>query len=152
MAVECSQDLGRMVAVMSRPPQGFGMLRDTPAQVAHDIRVALAQSPEAEVYVFDGEPILYALLCAPLPTKFVFPSFLLSKLLAHTVGIDPMMELQRILAEKPLFIVRRTNPDDADAATRNLDVYAAMNAALTADYMVWRRYDTMVVYRRRQAD
>jgi hypothetical protein len=151
MIERSSQELGRMVAVMGRPPQGFGLLRDTPAEVAHDLKAALAQAPGAGIYVFDGEPVLYALLRTPLPTRYVFPSFLLSKLLAHTVGIDPMAELNRILAEKPLFIVRRTNPDDQDAATRNLDVYAAMKAALAADYDVWRRYETMVVYRRRSS-
>lgn len=149
LAERSGQALGRMVAVMGRPAQGYGLLRDTPAEVAHDLRAAIAQSPGATVYVFDGEPILYGLLHTPLPTKYVFPSFLLSKLLAHTVGIEPMAELQRILSEKPTFIVRRTNPEDKDAATRNLDVYAAMNAALAADYEVWHRYDTMVVYRRR---
>jgi 4-amino-4-deoxy-L-arabinose transferase-like glycosyltransferase len=149
MVLRSATDMGRMVADMSLPPLGLGLLRDTPARVAVDLQAALAQSPGAEVYVFDGEPVLYALLREPLPTKFIFPSFLLSRLLAHTVGIDPLAELHRILAEKPLFIVRRTNPDDQNAATRNLDVYAAMNAVLAADYEVWKRYDTMVVYRRK---
>ncbi|MCB8875355.1 ArnT family glycosyltransferase [Acidisoma silvae] len=152
MLSRSSADMGRMVANMERPPvPGFAPLRDTPAQLAADLKPALAAVPGAEAYAFDGEPILYALLREPLPTKFVFPSFLLSKLLAHTVGIDPLAELNRILAAKPMFIIRRTNPDDKDAATRNLDVYAAMNAALAADYTVWKRYDTMVVYRRKSA-
>ena len=153
MLSRSSADMGRMVATMERPPiAGFAPLRDTPAQLAADLKPALAAVPGSEAYVFDGEPVLYALLHEPLPTKFVFPSFLLSKLLARTVGIDPMAELQRILARKPLFIIRRTNPDDQNAATRNLDVYAAMNAELAADYTVWKRYDTMVVYRRKSAD
>ncbi len=142
-------ELGRMIAVMREPPEGFGLQRGTPAEVAHDLRAALAEAPGGTVYVFDGEPVLYALLRAPLPTRYVFPSVLLSTLLSHTAGIDPMAELNRILAEKPLFIVRRTNPDDQNAATRNLDVYAAMRAALGRDYTVWRSYGTMVVYRRR---
>lgn len=149
MVLRSATDMGRMVADMSLPPLGIGLLRDTPARAAVDLQAALAQSPGAEVYVFDGEPVLYALLREPLPTKFIFPSFLLSRLLAHTVGIDPLAELHRILAAKPLFIVRRTNPDDQNPATRNLDVYAAMNAVLAADYEVWKRYDTMVVYRRK---
>ena len=149
MVTRSAEDMHRMVVAMSHPAvPGLAPLRDTPARVAADLIPQLAASPGAEAYVFDGEPIVYALLREPLPTKFVFPSFLLSKLLAHTVGIDPLAELQRILARKPLFIIRRTNPDDQDAATRNLDVYAAMNTILAADYTVWKQYDTMVVYRR----
>ncbi|MCB8880998.1 glycosyltransferase family 39 protein [Acidisoma cellulosilytica] len=150
MLSRSAADMRRMVEDMGRPPvAGFGLLRDTPAEVAADLNPALAAMPGSEAYVFDGEPILYALLREPLPTKFVFPSFLLSKLLAHTVGIDPLAELNHILAQKPLFIIRRTNPDDQNSSARNLDVYAAMNAALGADYTVWKRYDTMVVYRRK---
>lgn len=145
-----SADLGRMIHIARLPPvPGFAPLRDTPARVAADIRPELAKAPGETIYVFDGEPILYSLLQAPLPTRYVFPSFLLSRLLAHTVDIDPLAQLGIIMAEKPLFVIRRTNPDDQNAATRNLAVYARMQADLDADYEIWRVYDTMVVYRRR---
>ena len=142
-------DLGRMIAVAARPAVGLGLLRDTPAEVAADLRPELARAPGETIYVFDGEPVLYALLHARLPTRYVFPSFLQSRLLSHMIGIDPLSTLDQIMAERPLFVIRRTNPDDTSAATRNLAVYRRMEADLAAGYTVWRRYDTMVVWRRK---
>lgn len=143
-------DLGRMVEIAVRPVvPGFAPLTDTPAHVAADLVPELTKAPGETIYVFDGEPILYSLTHARLPTRYVFPSFLQSRLLSHMIGIDPMATLDGIMARRPLFVIRRSNPDDRDAATRNLDVYARMKADLAADYTVWRRYDTMVVWRRK---
>ncbi|GAB0112959.1 hypothetical protein AcidC75_04840 [Acidisoma sp. C75] len=141
--------LGRMIAIAERPAQGFGLLRDTPAELAADLAPILARHPGQTIYVFDGEPILYALLHAALPTRYIFPSFLQSRLLSHMIGIDPLAELARIMARRPLFVIRRTNPDDRSAATRNLAVYRQMQADLAAGYTLWKRYDTMVVWRRK---
>lgn len=149
MAARITPDLGRMIAVAARPPvPGLGLLRDTPAKVAADLLPELKAAPGETIYVFDGEPVLYSLTQARLPTRYVFPSFLQSRLLAHMIGIDPVAVLDGIMAARPLFVIRRTNPDDRNAATRNLDVYARMNADLAARYTVWRRYDSMVVWRR----
>jgi 4-amino-4-deoxy-L-arabinose transferase-like glycosyltransferase len=142
-------DLGRIIPIAERPAMGFGLLRDTPAQVAADLRPVLARAPGQTIYVFDGEPVLYSLLHARLPTKYVFPSFLLSRLLSYTVNIDPQAELARIMAERPLFVIRRRFPGTQSPETRNVAVYAKMAADLAADYTVWRVYDTMVVYRLR---
>ena len=145
-----STDLGRIMQIAQQPPvPGFAPLRDTPARVAADLKPELAAAPGAMIYVFDGEPVLYSLLHTTLPTRYVFPSFLLSRLLSYTVNIDPLAELDRIMAEKPLFVIRRTNPDDQSPQTRNLAVYAKMAADLSANYAVWRSYDSMIVYRRR---
>jgi hypothetical protein len=144
-------DVGRMIPIALRPPVGFGPLRDTPAQVAADLRPELAKAPGQTIYVFDGEPVLYSLLQARLPTTYVFPSFLLSRLLSYTVNIDPLAQLDAIMAERPLFVIRRTRPGYQSPQTRNVAVYAKMEADLAADYTVWRVYDHMVVYRRRSA-
>ncbi len=140
-------DLGRMLVIAARPEVGFGPLRDTPARVAADLGAALAKAPGQTIYVFDGEPVLYSLLHARLPTRYVFPSFLLSRLLSYTVNIDPLAELDRIMAARPLFVVRRRDPGPQSPETRNVAVYARMEADLAADYTVWRVYDDMVVYR-----
>lgn len=145
-----SADLGRIAAIaMRRPVPAFAPLRDTPAQVAADIKPELAKAPGETVYVFDGEPVLYSLLQARLPTRYVFPSFLLSRLLSYTADIDPLAQLDSIMAEKPLFVIRRTNPGYQSPETRNVAVYARMEADLAAEYTVWHVYDTMIVYRRR---
>jgi 4-amino-4-deoxy-L-arabinose transferase-like glycosyltransferase len=142
-------DLGRMIPIAMRPPVGFGPLRDTPAQVAADLRPELAKAPGQTIYVFDGEPVLYSLLHARLPTKYVFPSFFLSRLLSFTVNIDPMAQLDAVMAERPLFVIRRRDPGYQSPQTRNVAVYAKMAAELAADYTIWRVYDDMVVYRLR---
>jgi hypothetical protein len=138
-----------MVPIAMRPAEGFGPLRDTPAEVAHDLAPELAKASGQAIYVFDGEPVLYSLLHARLPTTYVFPSFLLSRLLSYTVNIDPMAQLDRIMAERPLFVIRRRFPGPQSPQTRNVAVYARMEADLAADYTVWRVYDDMVVYRRK---
>jgi len=151
---EAAVDIGRMIPIAMRPPVGFGPLRDTPAEAASDIRAELAKAPSRTaggetIYVFDGEPVLYSLLHARLPTRYVFPSFLLSRLLSYTVDIDPLAQLDSIMAEKPLFVIRRRFPGVQSPQTRNVAVYARMEADLAADYSVWRVYDTLVVYRRK---
>jgi 4-amino-4-deoxy-L-arabinose transferase-like glycosyltransferase len=145
---EAAVDLVRMIPVAMRQPVGFGPLRDTPAEVARDLKPELAKAPGETIYVFDGEPVLYSLLHARLPTKYVFPSFLLSRLLSYTVNIDPVAQLDAIMTEKPLFVIRRRFPGYQSPQTRNVAVYARMEADLAADYSVWRVYDDMIVYRR----
>jgi Dolichyl-phosphate-mannose-protein mannosyltransferase len=146
---EAAVDVGRMVPIAMRAPVGFGPLRDTPAEVARDLRPELAKAPGQTIYVFDGEPVLYSLLHARLPTKYVFPSFLLSRLLSYTVNIDPLAQLDGIMARQPLFVIRRRFPGYQPPQTRNVAVYAKMAADLAAEYSVWRVYDSMIVYRRR---
>ncbi len=138
-----------MIPIAMRPAMGFGPLRDTPAEVARDLGPELAKAPGQTIYVFDGEPVLYSLLHARLPTTYVFPSFLLSRLLSYTVNIDPLAQLDRIMAERPLFVIRRRFPGPQSPQTRNVAVYARMEADLAAEYSVWRVYDSMIVYRRR---
>ena len=46
-------------------------------------------------------------------------------------------------------LVRRRFPGAQSPQTRNVAVYARMEADLAADYSVWRTYDDMIVYRRR---
>lgn len=150
MAHAIAPDMARMLATAARPPvPGFAPLRDIPAQVAADLLPELAQAPGETLYVFDGEPVLYSLTQARLPTRYVFPSFLQSRLLSHMIGIDPVAVLDGIMAQRPLFVIRRSNPDDQNGVTRNLAVYARMQADLAAGYTLWRRYDTMLVWRRK---
>ncbi len=150
--VQASRVLVRMTAVAMRPAvPGFAPLRDTPAEAAADLRPLLARAPGQTIYVFDGEPVLYSLLHARLPTRYVFPSILLSRLLSYTVDIDPVTELDRIMAEHPLFVIRRRHPGYQSPVTRNVAVYARMEADLAAHYTVWRVYDDLVVYRLRSS-
>ena len=57
------------------------------------------------LYVFDGDPLLYHLSGARIPTRFAFPDALLLSREAGAIGIDPLDEIRRILATRPTVIV-----------------------------------------------
>ncbi len=123
----------------------FVIRPDTPRLIARDLAPALG---DGGLYVFDGQPILYALLRRQPPTRYVFPSILTTGFLAHVAEVDAPAEVTRILAGRPRFIVRslmpRTDPKVIDPL-----VYALLDTALAKDYRLWRRYPGSVVYRLR---
>jgi hypothetical protein len=107
------------------------------------IRQAGADLHTRSLYVFDGQPILYALTGALPPTRYVLPSELIGLTLPKVAGVDPVAEVARILATRPEYIVRR----DPAPANMNAAVYAEVDAALAARYALWRRYPGFEVYK-----
>ena len=107
----------------------------------------LAARHPASLYVFDSQPILYALTDTQLPTRYVLPSVLTRVLLPRVAGVDAPAEVARILAGKPQFIVRRTPAPSNDLA--NPAVYGELDATLARDYAPWRSYPGMTVYERK---
>jgi len=127
-----------------------GFTPDVPARVAADLRPALAAAGTANppLYVFDSQPILYALTRTPPPTRYVLPSVLTGCFLARIAGVDAAKEVERILGEDPLFIVSSDFPP-TNPGNLNHQVYAELNAALNARYSLWRHYPDTKVYRLR---
>jgi hypothetical protein len=118
--------------------------------LAPDIPVAVGAALKGEsgtLYVFDTQPIIYALAGKIPPTRFVLPSELIGRSLPRVAGDDPVTEVQRILAGAPEFIVRRSNPE-TNPAIINPAVYAEVNAAIEAHYRLWRRYPGILVFQR----
>ena len=115
---------------------------DIPAEIG----AALKATP-GSLYVFDSQPIIYALADKTPPTRFVLPSELIGRSLPRVAGDDPVAEVGRILAGAPTFIVRRSAPE-TNPATINPAVYAEMNAAIAAHYHLWRRYPGVLVLQR----
>ncbi len=78
----------------------------------------------------------------------MFPSVLTTTFLARVAGVNAPAELARILAGRPLFIVRSLTPN---TNPRMIDprVYALLAATLAADYRLWRTYPGAAVYRLR---
>ena len=68
--------------------------------------------------------------------------------LARVAGVDAPAEVARILARRPLFIIRSLTPR---TAPRVIDrhVYALVDQALAAEYRLWRQYPGAAVYRLR---
>jgi 4-amino-4-deoxy-L-arabinose transferase-like glycosyltransferase len=114
---------------------------DVTAQIAADLTTA-----PGTLYVFDGQPIIYALTHKTPPTRFVLPSELTGILLPHVAGVDGPTEVARILATRPSYIVRRSNPS-TDPTVVNKTVYAEVDQATAAGYTLWRRYPAMAVYK-----
>jgi 4-amino-4-deoxy-L-arabinose transferase-like glycosyltransferase len=113
---------------------------DVPRLVAADVK---AENP-ASIYVFDFQPIIYALAGQTPPTRYVLPSELTKNFLPRIAGVDAPAEMARILATNPVFIIRLSH---TDPAAINPVVYAELDQALTARYHLWRRYEGVAVYR-----
>jgi 4-amino-4-deoxy-L-arabinose transferase-like glycosyltransferase len=116
---------------------------DRPAEIAAELRAARAQS----LYVFDGQPIIYALTGLAPPTRFVLPSELTGLTLPQVAGVEPLSEVTRILATKPQYIVRRVPPPGPDSA--NPAVYALFDATVAAAYTPVARWPGVALYRRK---
>ncbi len=133
------------------PEPGSGMFRphDAPARIAADLRAALNAAPGETIYVFDAQPIIYSLARAVPPTRYAFPSYLLSRLLSRVAGVDPLGELGRIMDQRPLFVVRERPPRTGFAGGTNDLLAGTLDVRLAAAYTLWRAYGDCLVYRRR---
>ena len=121
---------------------GYILAPDVPGEIG----AALKAEP-GSLYVFDSQPIIYALAGKTPPTRFVLPSELIGRSLPRVAGSDPVAEVGRILSQAPEFIVRRSAPE-TNPAIINPAVYAEMNAAIAAHYHLWRRYPGVLVFQR----
>jgi 4-amino-4-deoxy-L-arabinose transferase-like glycosyltransferase len=128
--------------LITRTANGLNMQQDGPAAAAAALRPAIAAG--ASLYVFDGQPIVYALTNAKLPTRYILPSILTGCFLSRVAGIDPLAELTRILSQNPDFILVSTHPT---ASRPNPAVYAALTADLAARYSLWREAPDSRIYR-----
>jgi 4-amino-4-deoxy-L-arabinose transferase-like glycosyltransferase len=114
---------------------------DIPARIATDLQT----QPTAGIYVFNSQPILYALANRPLPTRYVLPSELTGTFLPRIAGVNALAEVARILAAQPVFIICRSPaPGGINPA-----VYAELDQALAAHYQLWRQYPGVAVYKLR---
>jgi hypothetical protein len=114
------------------------------ARIAADIAHAVpAGATHPSLYIFNGQPIIYALARQTPPTRYVLPSELTGNFLAPVVGINTVAEVGRILATGPLFIVRARHP--SNPANVNPAVYQEVAAALAAKYQLWRSYSDVAV-------
>lgn len=74
------------------------------AQLAAAIRPYVDDQREC-LYVFDGPTVLYRTTGTCLPTRFVYPDHLNNALETHSLGVDQVAEVRRILATRPAVIV-----------------------------------------------
>jgi predicted outer membrane lipoprotein len=79
--------------------------RGTAAQFAAASRAVASELHGRCLYVYEGDSALYRTTNACIPTRFAFPSHLNALNEAGALGIDPVVEVRRILASRPGVVV-----------------------------------------------
>jgi 4-amino-4-deoxy-L-arabinose transferase-like glycosyltransferase len=118
---------------------------DEPARVARYLNERIDR--ESYLYVADYQPVLYYLVNARRPTRYLFPQFLTSRRFAMVAGIDPVRELDFIiLRQRPAFVVTRKEP------ASGIVFREALEKHLARDYVVDRTFADAIVYRRQPGE
>ena len=117
---------------------------DTSRAVGDYIQEHASSSPPT-LFVLDGHPIIYHTSGVVPPTKYAFPPFLLDPHFEHVTGIDGKTEIARIVAEKPEFIVRRTDPLPVSVET-----LTEVNAGLATRYHLDRQIHNVEILKRNE--
>ena len=136
-----------MLPTVRRSDGGIGLLRDTPARIAHDLRPLLTHAAGETVYVYDAQPILYSLLGVTPPTRFVLPSLLITRFMARVAGVDPAAELAAIMALHPVFVICSLPPRRLSGQVVDLALHRQLDHVLAERYRTWKTYADSIVYR-----
>ena len=108
------------------------------------------------LYIYDGEPILYLMTGAPVPTRFLFPNHLSGAIEAPAIGTDPVAEMRRLLAARPAVIVdgiyqpQWRTPERLEGQRQlfNQATQALLDAALKRDYRLVAQIPRKKYFRR----
>ncbi|WP_226016850.1 hypothetical protein [Novosphingobium sp. FKTRR1] len=82
-------------------------------------------------YMYDGDPALYRMVGAPIPTRYAFPTHLNTWTEAPAIGTDPVREIARIMTGQPdvVMIGEWSDPYQPNHQSR-----AVVQAFLARDY------------------
>jgi 4-amino-4-deoxy-L-arabinose transferase-like glycosyltransferase len=103
---------------------------DVSRQVAAIIR---ASGPGATAWVVNSEPVIYFLAGIDTPTRFPFPPHLVGSQFSYAHS-DPPVEIARILASRPRFLV----VDEGRWGEVEAPLQPQIKAALAQDYELFR--------------
>jgi 4-amino-4-deoxy-L-arabinose transferase-like glycosyltransferase len=112
-----------------------------------DVNVNIARyikgqiSPRDYIYVVNRAVTIYFLTGARLPTRYVFPSFMLDEVTSHIGNVDYQSELERIFSKKPRAVVLRDG-DEENTRVKEIKTY------LQRDYVVGARVKDTAIYLR----
>jgi 4-amino-4-deoxy-L-arabinose transferase-like glycosyltransferase len=98
-------------------------------------------SPNNYIYIANYQPIIYYLVRAKLPTKYVFTSHLISYYSVIT-GINPLQELTSIMDKKPVYVLF-----DEKRGIDNNEYKIALNEYLKKDYLLEKTIRNVKLYR-----
>lgn len=115
---------------------------DLPSEIARDFSTSI--QPGEVIYVYDYQPILYYLLKAKIPLKYVFPPHHLRS----KYGLEPENEIEAVMAQSPRLIIAGSDPvaERYGAASRKLAEALGRRYELAKIYPVGRA--AVRVYRR----
>ena len=118
-----------------RGVKGHKHWADWDAQTADYIEARI--TPEDYIFVADNQPILYFLTRARIPTRHPYPPMLiLHKDLPNLTGIDPLEELERIMAKRPVYVVKNIDEASPRYAPEARAFFEALQRHLARDYML----------------
>ena len=86
--------------------------------------------PAGCIFIYRGPPSLYDLVSWCPLTTHPFPSHFHLNSEKYGTGIDPLAELQRIMSQKPLYVVS----NDTLSEDENMDVRRYLDGVLTTQY------------------
>ena len=86
--------------IYHRHIKGSAAWQDDPTMIAAYLRPRLKEGDY--IYVVDGQPIIYFLTNAKIPTRYPFPPFLVLRPdLLNITGVVPVRELDKIVEKTP---------------------------------------------------
>ena len=88
-------------------------------QIAQLVQM-IGQQPRGCMFAYGSEPILYFLTRSCLPTPYIFRSHLGQTAESNGTGVDPVVEVARLLAARPGVIVVRAPKPTTNLATQAL--------------------------------
>ena len=97
-------------------------------------------APDDYLYVAEGDPVLYYLTDARLPTRYLFPPHLNNDQ-SPMIGVDPLAELDRIMALQPRYVVL------LEEYQRDPAFLARLQEFLARDYQLERSIQGILLYR-----
>jgi 4-amino-4-deoxy-L-arabinose transferase-like glycosyltransferase len=123
---------------------------DRPALIAEYLKTRMG--PQDVLYVADDQPVLYFLVPSRLPTRYVFPAYLVRRRdLPDITGVDPILELQHILDQKPLYVVKKRGEHDRDYDEEaNKPFFTILDGALARDYDLETTIKEVDLFRRKR--
>jgi len=118
---------------------------DPEVEIADRIRPELKAGDT--IYVVDGSPILYFLTDAELPTRYVFPPFLIKRVdMPDIMNVVPDEELSHIFAKRPRFVIKRHVDADPYYRPQAYQYLARVRECLSKGYQLKFSVDRDEVY------
>lgn len=90
-------------------------------RIFNEIKNAISSSPPGCIFIYEGPVIIYDSLPYCRLTNHPFPAHFHSKIENNATGMDTQIEIEKILAQKPKYIItQEPQIDDENIAVRNM--------------------------------